>query len=127
MTNTTQSPLAGARGLGSAKTGVTHWWMQRVTAVALVPLTLWFVASLAAHLGADYASVMNWLTSPLSATLMMIYLAAIFYHAQLGLQVIVEDYVHTEFVKFALIIGLQFANTLLGVASIVSVFILLTG
>lgn len=127
MTNSRRSPLAGARGLGSAKTGVDHWWTQRVSAAALVPLTLWFVASLIAHLGADYTSVTNWLTSPFSATLMMLYLAAIYYHAQLGLQTVVEDYVHTELTKLTMLIGLQFFNTLLAVASVVSVFILLAG
>ncbi len=127
MANSTRSPLGGARGLGSAKTGVDHWWTQRVSAAALVPLTFWFVASLLAHLGADYTSVINWLTSPFSATLMMLYLAAIYYHAQLGLQTVIEDYVHTELTKFAMLIGLQFFNTLLAVASVVSVFILLAG
>lgn len=127
MAQSTKSALAAARGLGSAKTGVTHWWMQRVSAVALVPLTFWFVGSLVAHLGASYESVINWLASPVSATLMMVYVAAIFYHAQLGLQTIIEDYVHSDLTKFALLVGLQFANILLAVASLVSVFILLSG
>ncbi|MES1925464.1 succinate dehydrogenase, hydrophobic membrane anchor protein [Salinisphaera sp. T31B1] len=122
-----RSSLAQARGLGSAKTGVGHWWAQRVSAVALVPLTLWFVACLASQLGADYSSVTNWLSSPLQASLLAIYLAAIFYHSQLGLQVIIEDYVHVESIKIAALIALQLANILLGVAAIFSVIMILVG
>lgn len=122
-----RSPLAVARGLGSAKSGVEHWWVQRVTAVALVPLTLWFVASLVAHVGADYASVMAWLSSPFQAALLILYLVALFYHSQLGLQVVVEDYVHTPLLKIATTIVLQFANILLAVAAIVSVIMIVLG
>lgn len=113
-----QSPLARARGLGSAKDGVGHWWAQRVTAVALVPLTLWFVYSLAAQVGGDHAAVTAWLSSPVNAVIMVLYLAAIFYHSQLGLQVIVEDYVHGEAVKLVTLVLLQFANIVLGVSAI---------
>lgn len=122
-----RSSLAQARGLGSAKVGVAHWWAQRVSAVALVPLTLWFVACLASQLGADYTSVTAWLSSPLQASLLAIYLAAIFYHSQLGLQVVIEDYVHIESVKIAALIALQLANILLAVASIFSVIMILVG
>ncbi|MBS62795.1 succinate dehydrogenase, hydrophobic membrane anchor protein [Salinisphaera sp.] len=122
-----RSSLASARGLGSAKTGVSHWWFQRVSAVALVPLTLWFVACLASQLGADYSSVTDWLSSPLQASLLAIYLAAIFFHSQLGLQTIIEDYVHHEGAKMALLIGLQLLNILLAVAAIFSVIMILVG
>lgn len=122
-----RSSLASARGLGSAKTGVSHWWFQRVSAVALVPLTLWFVACLASQLGADYSSVTEWLSSPLQASLLAIYLAAIFFHSQLGLQTIIEDYVHHEGAKMALLIGLQLLNILLAVAAIFSVIMILVG
>ncbi|MES1933168.1 succinate dehydrogenase, hydrophobic membrane anchor protein [Salinisphaera shabanensis T35B1] len=122
-----RSSLASARGLGSAKTGVSHWWFQRVSAVALVPLTLWFVACLASQLGADYSSVTDWLSSPLQASLLAIYLAAIFFHSQLGLQTIIEDYVHHDGAKMALLIGLQLLNILLAVAAIFSVIMILVG
>jgi len=122
-----RSPLAIARGLGSAKSGVEHWWGQRISAVALVPLTFWFVGSLVAHVGADYEAVSAWLSSPIQATLMVLYLAAIFYHSQRGLQVIVEDYVHVEWAKFALIIALQFINVLLAVAAIIFVLTIVLG
>ena len=122
-----RSSLASARGLGSAKTGVSHWWFQRVSAVALVPLTLWFVACLASQLGADYSSITDWLSSPLQASLLAIYLAAIFFHSQLGLQIIIEDYVHHEGAKMALLIGFQLLNILLAVAAIFSVIMILVG
>ena len=122
-----RSSLASARGLGSAKTGVSHWWTQRVSAVALVPLTLWFVACLASQLGADYSSVTDWLSSPLQASLLAIYLAAIFYHSQLGLQVVVEDYIHHEGLKMGLLITFQLVNILLAVAAIFSVIMILVG
>lgn len=122
-----RSSLAGARGLGSAKSGTAHFWAQRVSAIALVPLTLWFVACLASQFGASYSSVTNWLSSPFQASLLAIYLAAIFYHSQLGLQTIIEDYVHVESIKIGSLIVLQLLNILLGVSAIVSVLMILVG
>lgn len=122
-----RSSLSGARGLGSAKSGTGHFWAQRVSAIALVPLTLWFVACLASQFGASYSSVTNWLSSPFQASLLAIYLAAIFYHSQLGLQTIIEDYVHVESVKIGSLIVLQLINILLGVSAIVSVLMILVG
>ena len=91
----TRSPLARAIGLGSAKQGVEHWWAERVSAVALVPLTLWLVASIIAHTGSDYANFIAWLRTPLATILMILLLIASFYHTALGLQVVIEDYVHS--------------------------------
>src|SRR5690606_5979046 len=82
-----RTPLGRVRGLGSAKEGSHHWWMQRVTAVALVPLTLWFVASLLCLAGADHAPAADWLASPLTAVLMLLLIVATFHHLQLGVQV----------------------------------------
>ena len=90
-----RTPLARAMGLGSAKEGVTHWWMERVSAVALVPLTLWFAASIIAHTGSDYATFVAWLKTPLASILMILLLIALFYHTALGLRVVIEDYVHS--------------------------------
>jgi succinate dehydrogenase / fumarate reductase membrane anchor subunit len=90
-----RSPLGRAIGLGSAKEGVEHWWAERITAVALVPLTLWFVASIIAHTGSDYATFIGWLRTPLATIMMVLLLIALFYHTALGLQVIIEDYVHS--------------------------------
>ena len=90
-----RSPLAGAMGFGSAKDGIEHWWMQRLSAVALIPLTLWFVASIIAHAGSDYATFIAWLRTPLASILMILLLIALFYHTALGLRVVIEDYVHS--------------------------------
>lgn len=122
-----RTPLATARGLGSAKSGTHHFWLQRVSAVALVPLSLWFVGSIVAHVGADYDSVIGWLSSPVVAVLMIVYLATIYYHSQLGLQVIAEDYIHVAWAKMATIVVLQFINVLLAVAAIISVLMIVLG
>jgi len=90
-----RSPLARARGWGSAREGVAPWWFERVTAVALVPLTLWLAASLIALAGADYATVVGWLKRPLASLLMVLQLTALFSHLALGLRVVIEDYVHS--------------------------------
>jgi len=84
-----RSPLGRALGLGSAKEGVEHWWLQRVTAVALVPLALWFVTTLVAHLGADRTAATDWLGSPLTAVAMILLVVATFVHMALGLQVVI--------------------------------------
>ncbi len=116
-----RTPLARARGLGSAKSGTHHWWMQRLTAVALVPLSLWFVASLITLVTADHAAVIAWLHSPLVALLCCALIVAIFYHGQLGLQVVVEDYVHTESLKLASIVLAKFLSLLMAGACLFAV------
>ncbi len=90
-----RSPLARANGLGSAKEGLEHWWQERLTAVALVPLALWFIASICVHGGDDYIEVIAWLRTPFATLMMVLLLAAVFHHSTLGLQVIIEDYVHS--------------------------------
>lgn len=101
-----RSPLAGAMGLGSSKSGRAEWWAQRVTAVALVPLTLWFVASLAANSRLDQTTFIAWLATPLASGLMILLLVALFWHTALGLQVVVEDYVHSD-LKFAVLVAVR--------------------
>ena len=96
-----------ARGLGSAKDGTHHWWMQRITAIALVPLTVWLVASLVAIGAADHARTVHWLRSPVAGIALLLTIAALFHHAQLGLQVVIEDYVHTEWKKHAALIAVK--------------------
>lgn len=90
-----RSPLGRAIGLGSAKAGVEHWWVQRVTAVALVPLTLWFTGSLIVVTDSDYDTLIAWLSTPAATILMVLLLIILFYHTALGLQVVIEDYVHS--------------------------------
>ena len=116
-----RSPLGRVRGLGSAKQGTEHFWAQRVTAIALVPLALWFVASLAAYTGADHATAKAWLAEPFSAVVMVLLVVTGFHHAQLGLQVVIEDYVSTEWVKVFSIIVVKLGALALGVAAIFSV------
>jgi succinate dehydrogenase / fumarate reductase membrane anchor subunit len=116
-----RSPLGRALGLGSAKEGVEHWWLQRVTAVALILLALWFVAALVAHLGADHAAAVAWLRSPLTAVAMILLVVATFVHMALGVQVVIEDYVHHEVTKVASLILLRLACWALGAAALFAV------
>jgi succinate dehydrogenase / fumarate reductase membrane anchor subunit len=116
-----RSPLGRALGLGSAKEGVEHWWLQRVTAVALILLALWFVAALVAHLGADHAAAVAWLRSPLTAIAMILLVLATFVHMALGVQVVIEDYVHHEVAKVASLILLRLACWALGAAALFAV------
>lgn len=120
-----RTPLGKAIGLGSAQSGAHHWWMQRVTAVALIPLALWFVWALMSLLGADQATVQAWISQPLNAAMLMALVIAMFYHAQLGLQVVIEDYVHTGWLEISLQILVKFAaiiGALICTFAIVSVF-----
>ncbi|MGH8454032.1 MAG: succinate dehydrogenase, hydrophobic membrane anchor protein [Nevskiales bacterium] len=116
-----RSPLSRARGLGSAKDGVSHWVWQRLTALALVPLTFWFVASVALHVDADYAVMRAWVATPYVAVLLSLYLATLFHHSQLGLQVVIEDYVHTRWVNLSLLLLVKFSHVLLAAAGIFAV------
>ena len=122
-----RTPMARVRGLGAAKDGVHHWWMQRLTAIALVPLTLWFVVSVAGLAGMDHAAAAAWIGSPPVAVLLLLLIAATFWHAQLGVQVVVEDYVHNEAVKLTALIAIKFAAVVLAVASIFAVLRLAFG
>lgn len=124
---TLRSPLGRARGLGSAKEGVTHWWTQRLTAIALVPLTIWFVISVIGNVGADYESMRAWLGTPINATLLILLLVAVFHHAQLGVQVVIEDYVHDHAIKTAGIIATKLLAIALGGYAVVSVLFVAIG
>lgn len=118
-----RSPLGRVRGLGSAKEGVAHWWSQRMTAVALVPLTLWFVAGVISHVGAGYAEMVAWIGSPVTASLFILLIAATFYHAYLGLQTVIEDYFKgeaTKIVTLTLIKGACFLLALIGILSVLT-------
>ncbi len=116
-----RSDLGKVRGLGSAKEGVAHWWAQRLTAIALVPLVLWFVAGIAGLAGADLVAVRGWIANPVTAVLLVLLIGTAFHHAQLGLQVVIEDYVHSEGCKLAGIILIKFLAVALAAAGIFSV------
>ncbi len=112
-----RTDLGKVRGLGSAKEGVNHWWWQRVTAVALVPLVLWFVASVIGLAGSEIGAVRAWVAWPVSAVLLLLLIGVTFHHMQLGIQVVIEDYVHTNWLKIASIIFVKFATVILALAS----------
>jgi succinate dehydrogenase / fumarate reductase membrane anchor subunit len=117
----TRSPLAKARGLGAARSGVGHWTHQRLTAISNLLLVLWFVFSALALAGADYAEVRAWLASPLSASLMILLVISTVYHARLGVQVVIEDYVHHDGARVASLAAVTLVAVALAVACIVAV------
>ncbi len=114
---TARSPLGNARGLGSARTGVQHWWLQRVTALALVPLCLWLGVSLIGLTGADHAQFSAWVASPLHAIGLLLTLGTAFYHFKVGVDEVIEDYVHAEVLKLAARLGNSFGVTVVAAAS----------
>jgi succinate dehydrogenase / fumarate reductase membrane anchor subunit len=120
----TRKPMRSAfdrtQGLGAAREGVGHWWMQRVTALALIPLTVWFAASLIARARGDYGALILWLRSPFTSVLMVLLLIALFYHMALGLQVVIEDYVHSERIKIPAVVLIHLASFALAAAGIVT-------
>ena len=122
-----RSPLGRAIGLGSAKEGVEHWWLQRITAVALVPLSLWFVIAIIRLVGADVDRVRDWVGNPLPATMLVLLLIATFYHASLGLQVVIEDYIHAELTKLGLVIIVRLGCVALAVAGMFAVLSMAVG
>lgn len=116
-----QSPLARVRGLGSAKQGSHHWWMQRMTAIALLPLTLWFAVSVLQLGTVGYEEVRAWLSDPFDAVLLLVMLVALYYHAGLGLQVVIEDYIEPESRKIASLIVMKFVVFIAAAVALYSV------
>jgi len=112
-----RTKLSEARGLGSAKDGTQHWWVQRVTSVALIPLTLWFAFAVAAMAGESYEAVTAWLAAPVNAVLMLLFIVATFHHLHLGVQIVLEDYVHHEGAKLAALLAVKLASAALCVAA----------
>lgn len=116
-----QTPLKRVKGLGSAKSGTEHFWMQRLTALALAPLGIWFVYSLLMLIATAHEGVVEWMRQPLNTTLLALMAATVFYHSKLGIQVVIEDYVHAEWLRFTSLILNNFIHVLLGVAAVISV------
>lgn len=114
------SPLNRVLGLGSAKSGAEHWWLQRLTAVALIPLGLWFAFSLLA-LDFHYASVVTWLRRPATSILLILTVLAVAYHSYLGVRVVIEDYVHAPGSKVAALALTTLAHFGLAVAALFSI------
>jgi succinate dehydrogenase / fumarate reductase membrane anchor subunit len=116
-----RTPLSRVKGLGPAREGASHWWNQRLTAIALVPLTLWFSFSVALLAVADHATISAWIASPVSIVLMILMIIVGFYHGYLGLQVVIEDYVANEQLRFALMIVVALLAVLFTAFGVVSV------
>jgi succinate dehydrogenase / fumarate reductase membrane anchor subunit len=116
-----RSGLGRVRGLGSARDGVSHWWMQRLAAVALVPLSLWFVFSVAALRGASQADVQAWIASPFVTVLLLLVVVATFLHLAMGLQTVIEDYIRDGVAKVAALLVVKWACVLFGLASVLAI------
>jgi succinate dehydrogenase / fumarate reductase, membrane anchor subunit len=116
-----RSPIGRVLGLGAAKEGVSHWWSQRVTAVALVILSLWFVSALLRLPDFSHAAVTAWIAMPFNAVLLLLLIGTLIYHSQLGLQVVVEDYVTHHGLKIATMLLLNFVHVVLAALGIFAV------
>jgi succinate dehydrogenase / fumarate reductase membrane anchor subunit len=116
-----RSQLGRARGLGAARAGAHHWWVQRLTSIALVPLTLWFVFAVVGHLGAGQLDMALWIGQPINTVLLLCLVVATFHHMQLGLQVVIEDYCHTDAVRVTALLAIKAVTALLGLACVVAV------
>lgn len=122
-----RNPLAEVRGLGSAKEGPGDWWNQRLTAVLLLPLSIWFLFAVAELMVSDYADARFFLLQPWNAFLMMAFILTLIYHAMLGLQVIIEDYIHLRWLEVFLLVALKLASFLLALGSIYSLLRIVMG
>jgi succinate dehydrogenase / fumarate reductase membrane anchor subunit len=122
-----RTPISKVRGQGSAGTGTHHFWVHRVTAVALVPLTIWFLCSLLSHMGGSRDEVVAWIGQPLVAIAFVLLLGTGIYHLKLGIQVVIEDYVHGETMKLFSQLALTLVTAAIGVASIFAVFKIAVG
>ncbi|HET9388766.1 MAG TPA: succinate dehydrogenase, hydrophobic membrane anchor protein [Steroidobacteraceae bacterium] len=111
-----RSPLGRVAGLGAARGGVHHWWLQRLTSIALVPLTVWFVVSLLSLPSLDHATVTGWMAQGWTAVLLIVLVLVACWHSQLGVRVVVEDYVHAPGTKTLTLVLVTFAHALLALA-----------
>jgi succinate dehydrogenase / fumarate reductase membrane anchor subunit len=116
-----RSALGQVTGMGPAKQGVHHWWMQRLSSVALVPLTVWFVVSLLSLPALDHATVVVWMGQSWTALLLMLLVLVATWHSQLGVQVVVEDYVHGAGAKLVTLVLIRFAHVLIAAAGVFAV------
>lgn len=118
--------IGRVRGLGAAKSGTHHWWLQRLTAISNLLLVIWLIVSLLRLPNYDYVTVTTWLKQPLAAVPMLLLVVSVFWHLRLGLQVLIEDYVHDAGAKIAALVALNFfavAGGLVGVLSILKIML----
>jgi succinate dehydrogenase / fumarate reductase membrane anchor subunit len=116
-----RSPLGRVVGLGSAKSGAHHWWLQRLTSIALVPLSIWFAVSMLSLPALDHVTVIGWMSQSWTALLLIVFVLVATWHSQLGVQVVVEDYVHGHGLKILTLVILSFVHALLAVAGVFAV------
>lgn len=116
-----RSPLRRVLGLGSAHSGVHHWWLQRLTSIALVPLGIWFLVSLLALPSLGYETVIAWMSQSSTAVLLALFVLVASWHSQLGVRVVVEDYVHGAGARTLTLVIVTFAHALLAVAGVFAV------
>ena len=116
-----RSPIGRALGRGSAKSGVSHWWVQRLTAIALVPLTVWFAFAVVHLPTSDYEAVRAWVASGINPVLLLQLIGALAWHSALGVQVVLEDYVHAKGLKLAALLASTLLHALLAVAGVYAV------
>lgn len=116
-----RSPMRDARGLGAAGDGTHHWIVQRISSVALLPLSLWFIYCALGLVKLSHAGVVSWIASPLNTTLLVLLIASVFHHSQGGLQVVIEDYIPAKGPKVVTLLVTQFINAFLAVAGILAV------
>ena len=116
-----RTPLSRVRGLGSAKKGTEHFLLQRVTALANIPLTVFFVSAMVAHAGADYLTVKAFLSRPIVALVMLLLILSMVWHMRLGLQIVIEDYIHDHTVKILALILNTFFALAVGTASVLAI------
>jgi len=112
-----RTPIGKVRGLGAAKSGTRHWWHQRLTAVGLVPLVIWFVTSLVLMSGADFEAVSAWMKTPWVTAFMILFVGVGFYHLKLGIQVVIEDYIINEGTK---VVALVISYSLIAVVGLLA-------
>lgn len=117
-----RSPLGRARGLGASHGGVHHWWIQRLTAIGLVPLGFWLLYALIKVSFYDYSQTVSWLSRPLNAALMTACVLTGLYHGMLGTQVIIEDYIHCRLLRTSLMAALRLMALLLAIIATVAIF-----
>jgi succinate dehydrogenase / fumarate reductase membrane anchor subunit len=122
-----RTPLSRARGLGSAKTGTEHWWLQRVTAISNLPLVLFMIGFVVAHLGASRAELVASVHHPIIAILLAAAFLSVLWHMRLGMQVIIEDYVHKPALKLSLVLFNTFFTLILGVAALYAIITMALG
>lgn len=116
-----RTELSKVRGLGPAKSGTTHFWMQRVTAIANLPLVMFLIYFILAHLGAPRAAIIASIKNPFCAVTLVLAMVSILWHMRLGLAVVIEDYVHSEIRKLSALIAINFATFFLGALALYSI------